>query len=81
MKGLLKSDSLEAHEVGQNKRCRTRNASHAMHEDVGLLPGLINEVGGGFKVDTKIVVGVILTGNVKSKGDVLFGMLDVNILA
>ena len=81
MEGLLKSQSLEAHEVGEDEGCGARDTRHAVHEDVGLLSGLADEVGCGFKVDAEIVVGMVLAGNIEGEGDVLFGVLDVNILA
>jgi hypothetical protein len=52
-----------------------------VHQDVGFLAGLRDEVGGCVEVETEVVVLVVLPGDVKTVGNVLLGMADVNVLA
>ena len=52
-----------------------------MHQDIGLLSGLIDEVSCGLEVNAKIIIGMVFPWNIEGKWDMLLGMLDVYIFA
>ena len=69
------------HQICYDEGGRTRNSSHAVHQDVSLLSRLMDEVGCSAEVDTEVVAGMILARNVKGVGNVLFGVTNVNVFA
>ena len=52
-----------------------------MHQDVGLLEGLVDEVAGGVEVQAQVVVLVVLARDVQGVGDVFLGVADVDVFA
>jgi hypothetical protein len=51
--------------IGKDESHRARNSSHAVHENIGLFEGLVDEVDGSFEVDAEIIVLVIFSWDVQ----------------
>lgn len=69
------------HQICYDESGRTRNASHAVYQNISLLSRLMDEVGRSAEVHTEVIAGMILARNVESVGDVLFGVTNVDVFA
>jgi hypothetical protein len=80
-KRLLKRHSQIFHQIGDDQRSRTRDAGHAVHQNVGLLSRLMNKVSSCTEVHAQIISLMVLARNVEGVRHVLFRVPDVNVFA
>ena len=68
-------------EIGKDQRYRPRDSRHAVDQDVGLLPRLMDEIDRRVEMHTQIVVFMVFSRDVETVWYMFLRMPDMDVLA